>query len=434
MSRYQRKEKLQYSYIMFSDLSQSPLSKNLQRLFQLRSIAIVAQCLTFAIVYWTIDIVIPWAHMISVVTVLALLNLLTWIRLHRKWPVSHLEFFLQLLIDVLALSSLLYFSGGSTNPFISLYLLPLTIAAATLPWRYTWVMAIITIACYTLLLFNYVPLPHDHNKHLIEFALHVSGMWLAFVLSTVIIAWFVVKMSASIRERDQDLAKAREHALRNEQIIALGTLAAGAAHELGTPLSTMAVVTGELQQEYIHDSEFQNNISILRNQIAHCKQTLTQLLAKAGQTRAEHGSELPVDEFLRQILDKWKLIRPSVKFTYHSTGAQPVPRIMDNQLLSQSILNLLNNAADASSKCIEIKSNWDNLVLHFEIIDSGQGLSAEALQRAGEAFFSSKAPGQGFGIGLFLANANIERFGGSVRLFNLENGGACTQVVLPLIE
>lgn len=434
MSRYQRKEKLQYPFIMFSDLSQSPLSKNLQRLFQLRSIAIVAQCLTFAIVYWTIDIVIPWAHMISVVTVLALLNLLTWIRLHRKWPVSHLEFFLQLLIDVLALSSLLYFSGGSTNPFISLYLLPLTIAAATLPWRYTWVMAIITIACYTLLLFNYVPLPHDHNKHLIEFALHVSGMWLAFVLSTVIIAWFVVKMSASIRERDQDLAKAREHALRNEQIIALGTLAAGAAHELGTPLSTMAVVTGELQQEYIHDSEFQNNIRILRDQIAHCKQTLTQLLAKAGQTRAEHGSELPVDEFLRQILDKWKLIRPSVKFTYQNTGTQPTPRIMDNQLLSQSILNLLNNAADASSKCIEIKSNWDNLVLHLEIIDGGQGLSAEALQRAGEAFFSSKAPGQGFGIGLFLANANIERFGGSVRLFNLENGGACTQVVLPLIE
>ena len=418
---------------MFSDLSQSPLSKNLQRLFLLRNISIIGQCLTLGIVYWTIDIIIPWTPMISVIALLALLNLLTWIRMHRKWPVSHLEFFLQLLIDVLALSTLLYFSGGSTNPFISLYLLPLTIAAATLPWRYTWVMAVITIACYTLLLFNYIPLPHDHSNHLIEFALHVSGMWLAFVLSTVIIAWFVVKMSASIRERDQDLAKAREQALRNEQIIALGTLAAGAAHELGTPLSTMAVVTRELQQEYTQDHEFQNNICILRNQITHCKQTLTQLLAKAGQTRTEHGSELPVDEFLHQILDKWKLIRPSVQFTYQSTDIQPVPKIMDNQLLNQSILNLLNNAADASSKCIEIKSKWYNSLLHLEIIDDGEGLSAEAMQRAGEAFFSSKTPGQGFGIGLFLANANIERFGGSVRLFNLENGGACTQVVLPLL-
>lgn len=418
---------------MFSDLSQSPLSKNLYRLFLLRNIAIIAQCLTFAIVYWTIDIEIPWAEMIVVVVLLASLNLLTWIRLRRKWPVSHLEFFVQLLIDVLALSALLFFSGGSTNPFISLYLLPLTIAAATLPWRYTWSMAIITIACYTLLLFNYVPLPHDHNKHLIEFALHVSGMWLAFVLSTVIIAWFVVRMSASIRERDQDLAKAREHALRNEQIIALGTLAAGAAHELGTPLSTMAVITGELQQEYRDDAEFQNNIHILRDQITHCKQTLTHLLAKAGQSRTEQGSELPVDEFLRQVLDKWKLIRPSVKFTYQATGADPIPKIMDSQLLSQSLLNLLNNAADASSECVTIHSNWDQQVLNLDIIDDGKGLSPEALQRAGEAFFSSKAPGQGFGIGLFLANANIERYGGSVRLFNLENGGACTQVVLPLI-
>ncbi len=418
---------------MFSDLSQSPLSKNLQRLFWLRNIAIIAQCTLLGLVYWTIEIVIPWTELITIVTVLSFINLLTWVRLHRKWPISHIEFFLQLLIDVLALSSLLYFSGGSTNPFISLYLLPLTIAAAALPWRYTWVMAVITIACYTLLLFNYVPLPHDHSNHLIEFALHVSGMWLAFVLSTVIIAWFVVKMSSSIRERDQDLAKAREHALRNEQIIALGTLAAGAAHELGTPLSTMAVVTRELQQEYAQDSEFQNNIRILRDQISHCKQTLTQLLAKAGQNRTEHGSQLPVDEFLAQILDKWKLIRPSVSFTYQSSDFQPIPHIMDNQLLSQSILNLLNNAADASSKCIEIKSNWDNKILHLEIIDDGEGLTAEAMQRAGEAFFSSKKPGQGFGIGLFLANANIERFGGSVRLFNLEKGGACTQVILPLI-
>lgn len=294
-------------------------------------------------------------------------------------------------------------------------------------------MAIVTIACYSILLFFYIPLPHNHENHLIEFALHVSGMWLAFVLSTVIIAWFVVRMSSSIRDRDRDLAKAREHALRNEQIIALGTLAAGAAHELGTPLSTMAVITGELQQEYTQDHEFQNNIHILKDQIAHCKQTLTHLLAKVGQARTEQGSELPVDEFLGQILDKWKLIRPSIKFTYGSSGIQPVPKIMDNQLLSQSLLNLLNNAADASIQCIDIKSSWTAQKLQLDIIDDGEGLSSEAMERAGEAFFSTKKPGQGFGIGLFLANANIERFGGSVRLFNLEQGGACTQVVLPLI-
>lgn len=418
---------------MFSALSQSPLKKNLQRLFLLRNISITIQCLTIALVYWAIDIALPWTALILVVAILATLNLATWIRLYRNWPVSNLEFFIQLLIDVFALSALLYFSGGSTNPFISLFLLPLTIAATALPWRFTWAMAAITVGCYTLLLFNYVPLPHDHSKHLVEFNLHVSGMWFTFVLSTVIIAWFVVKMSISIRDRDKDLALAREQALRNEQIIALGTQAASAAHELGTPLSTMAIVSTELQQEYTDDAEFQNNIRILRDQITHCKQTLTQLLAKAGQDRTEDGSCQSVDYFLQQILDKWQLIRPSVKFTYNCHGTKPAPQIMSTQLLNQSLLNLLNNAADASSTCVDISSHWDSTALHLEIIDDGEGLTAEATQRAGEAFFTSKTPGQGFGIGLFLANANIERFGGSVHLFNHPDGGACTHVTLPLI-
>lgn len=418
---------------MFSDLSQSPLSKNLQRLFLLRNIVIAAQCMTFALAYWVLEMQLQWTEMVAVTALLAVLNLATWLRLRRNWPVSSIEFFAQLLIDVFALSALLYFSGGSTNPFISLYLLPLTIAAAALPWAYTWLMAAITISCYTLLLFYYVPLPHDHEEHISEFNLHVSGMWLAFVLSTVLIAWFVVKMGISIRERDKDLALAREQALRNEQIIALGTLAAGAAHELGTPLATMAIVTGELQNDYTDNSEFQNSIRILRDQITHCKHTLTQLLADAGQARAEDGSGQAADHFLSQVLDKWQLMRPSVKFTYQGKGVQPAPQILNTQLLSQSILNLLNNAADASLKHIEIEANWNDHELQLEILDYGEGLTGEAAQRAGEAFFTSKAPGQGFGIGLFLANANIERFGGSVRLTNRE-GGACTKVILPLIR
>ena len=423
---------------MFNIFHQSPLGKNLQRLFLLRSIAIVVECILFSLVYSVIELDVPWTEMTIVVVILTIFNFFTWIRLHHTFPVSNPELFAQLLVDIFALTALLYFSGGSTNPFISLYLLPLTIAAAILPWRYTWAIAGITITCYTILLFEYIPLPHDHSDdhstHVMEFNLHVSGMWLTFVLSTVLIAWFVVKMSVSIRERDNDLAQAREQALRNEQIIALGTLAAGAAHELGTPLSTMAVIAGELQQEYLQNEEFQNNISILRSQIAHCKQTLTQLLANAGQARTEDGNSQSVDYFLKQVLDKWQLIRPSTKFSYQWHGVQPAPLIMNTQLLSQSILNLLNNAADASIDQVRIKSQWDQHTLDLEIHDDGEGLTGEAAQRAGEAFFTTKAPGQGFGIGLFLANANIERFGGNVRLFNHPEGGACIHVTLPLIS
>lgn len=417
---------------MFNDLSQTPLSKNLQRLLLLRTIAIIVQCVTFASVHWILEMPLPWTEMSTVVIFLAAVSIATWVRLQRNWPVSNIEFFAQILIDVLALGALLYFSGGSTNPFVSLYLLPLTITAAALPWAYTWVMAAITISCYSFLLFYYVPLPHDHSEHMSEFNLHVSGMWLAFVLSTVLIAWFVVKMGISIRERDKDLSRAREQAMRDEQLIALGTMAAGAAHELGTPLSTMAVVSGELQKEHAGNRELQNSIRILRDQITQCKHTLTQLLADTGQTRAEDANGQTVDRFLREILDKWKLMRPTTDFTYHCNGKQPAPQILNTQPIGQSILNLLNNAADASTKNIEIKSDWDNKELRLEILDFGKGLNEEAAQRAGQAFFTSK-PGHGFGIGLFLANANIERFGGSVRLTNREKGGACTLVKLPLI-
>ena len=417
---------------MFSDFSKTPLNKNLQRLFFLRSIAIVVQCLIFATAHWILEIPLPWTEMVAVVAFLTILNFATWIRLRQNWPVSDIEFFAQILIDVFALGALLYFSGGSTNPFVSLYLLPLTITAAALPWVYTWIMAVITIACYSWLLFYYVPLPHDHNEHMSEFNLHVSGMWLAFVLSTVLIAWFVVKMGTSIRERDKELSQAREQALRDEQLIALGTMAAGAAHELGTPLATMAVVSREIQNDHADNQELQKNMGILRDQITQCKRTLTQLLADAGQTRTEDASGQTVDCFLQEILDKWKLMRPTVKFTYSCNGTHPAPKIINTQSLGQSILNLLNNAADASIENIEISSDWNTKELYLEILDFGKGLSEETVQRAGQAFYTSKK-GHGFGIGLFLANANIERYGGSVRLTNREEGGACTQVILPLI-
>ncbi len=423
---------------IISNLHQTPLSNNLNRLFLLRNIAIFTQIIIFSLVYYLIELDLPWKNIMITIGVLLAINFLTLIRLQYQWPVINPEFFFQLLIDIGALTVLLYFSGGSTNPFVSLYLIPLIIAATVLPWHYTWIMATASIICYTLLLFYYVPLPHnhtdDHSRHMFEFNLHVAGMWLTFVLSTLLITGFIVKMSTSIRDRDKELAKSRERSLQNEQIIALGTLAAGAAHELGTPLSTMAIIAHELKQDYPDDSEFQHNMQILRDQIELCKQTLTQLLANAGQARAEEANGEPVDHFLKKVIDKWQLIRPSVKFTYQCKGVRPAPLIMNTQLLSQSILNLLNNAADASVDQVNVNSDWDHDLLHLEILDDGEGLNSEVMERAGEAFFTNKGPGKGFGIGLFLANTNIERFGGSVRLFNRPEGGACTHVTLPIMQ
>jgi two-component system, sensor histidine kinase RegB len=192
--------------------------------------------------------------------------------------------------DVLLLTILLYYSGGSTNPFALLYLTPLTLTAAALSWRYTWTLLALTVACYSGLLAYYMPLYHSHQgveQHVLDdFKLHVVGTWLGFLLSGVLIAYFAVRMRETLREHDQLRATIRERELQHDRVLSLGTFAAGAAHELGTPLSTIAVISKELQ----HDKHDVRQLQILRAQVERCKEILASLSAAVGQTRAEGAS------------------------------------------------------------------------------------------------------------------------------------------------
>lgn len=425
----------------------------LRRMLFLRAAAILAQCVTLILVQRYLSPDFAWAPMFGAVGFLALTSLLTWWRLSFDLPVGNLELFLQLSVDVMVLTVLLYYGGGSTNPFVSIYLLPLVIAAATLPRRYTWGMAALTLACYSMLMVWYVPLPGshaqhapaamqqmDHTHHHMEnmpaavpptaplgdsFNTHVLGMWLGFVISAVVVAYFVVEMARAVRIRDAQLNRVREETLRNERIVALGTLAAGAAHELGTPLSTMSVVIGEMRSE-CPSPEQQDNLVILDEQVRNCKRILDSLLSQAQ----ENGSELSLEEFIRNVLDEWQLLRPTVHYRFQVSGLQPSPRLRSDPALRSALLNLLNNAADASPDEMDILLRWDDANAMLEIRDHGPGLTAEAAARAGSAFFTTKQEGRG--LGLFLANATLERLGGSVRLSNREGGGATTEVILPL--
>ena len=183
-------------------LNLSSNAVNLRRLLVLRNIAVLGQMLMLLLVVYGLGLDLPARAIGGAIALLALLNLLTWLRLQRTWPVTDAELFAQLLLDVLALTVMLYFSGGSTNPFVLVYLLPITLTAAALPGFYTWIMAAITVACYSLLMTAYRPLPHVYTQHGSDFDLHVLGMWLAFVMSAGLIAYFVVKMSQTLRDRD----------------------------------------------------------------------------------------------------------------------------------------------------------------------------------------------------------------------------------------
>jgi len=411
--------------VMFPDTS-----ANLRRLLVLRSIAIAGQALAITVAVAVYDTPLPVAAMAGVIALLALLNVRTWLRLRKALPVGEGELFAELLADVAALTALLYLSGGSTNPFVSLYLLPLSIAAIALPPRYAWTMAVLTMACYSALMFYYRPLGDMHDMHGNAFNLHLLGMWVNFLVSAILIAAFVASMSMSIRARDRQLAAARERALRDEQVLALGTFAAGAAHELGTPLSTIAVLTRELERDHSAVPRLAEDLTLLRAQVDNCKRIITELTAAAGQARAGDAAPQGIEDFLKGVLERWSLIRPQVRPRILLAGADPAPLIVGEETVRQTLINILNNAADASPQDVAVEVRWDARDLIIEVRDRGPGVSEDAVARAGRGLFSTKSEGQG--IGLLLANATIERLGGSVTLFNRDGGGGCTRVQLPL--
>lgn len=407
--------------------SSSSAAINLRRLLAVRAITVAGLVLTLWFAVVRLGMALPAMTLLLVMAVMVGLSLATLWRLGWSRPVGEGEMFVQLLADVAALTAVLYYTGGSTNPFVTLYLLPLAMTAAALPGALVWWMAAITVACYTLLLAWHVPLPHAEHAHGAEFGIHVAGMWLGFLLSAGLIAAFASRMSSTLRERDRMLAAMREAELRNERVLALGTLAAGAAHELGTPLATMAVLAKDFEPGRGIDAD---RLGILRDQIARCKEILSSLSAAAGQVRAEAGASRPLDAWLTEIVARWRSTRPGVVAGLQLDGAGPAPRIVSEQTLAQAITNILNNAADASPLQVEIAGRWSADELVLDIADRGPGLAPELAGHAGQSIFTTKS--EGLGLGLFLAYTTLSRLGGDVRLMNRDGGGVICRLTLPL--
>ncbi len=403
----------------------SATRQNLWRLTFIRILVLAAQAGSVGVAYWTELLPLPWLALCITLGCSMVLCLLTAVRLRTSWPVTELEYAVQLACDLLIHSALLYFSGGSTNPFVSYYLVPLTIAAVTLPWLYSLILTGIALTAYTLLLVQFYPLetfPMSREK------MQIYGMWLSFALAAAVITFFAAKMAEELRRQEELRAVRREEGLRDQQLLAVATQAAGAAHELGTPLATMSVLIKEMRQDH-SDPALQDDLSVLQDQVKLCKDTLQQLVRAAEANRRLAVEDQEVTFWLDEALNRWHLMRPEASYRFHQLGLGSIPRLAPPPDLTQALLNLLNNAADACPEGLEVRLDWDAQDIVISIRDHGPGVPLAIAEQIGKPFFTTK--GKGFGLGLFLSKASVTRAGGSVKLYSHEEGGTLTELRLP---
>lgn len=405
----------------------------LRRLVQSRWPVLAAMFLLVLFAPGLLDIPVPPAPLLAVLGVALGINLVVHWRQQRAATANANELFSQLLIDICTLSALVFFSGGATNPLISLLLPSVAIAALTLPAGYVLGIGLTAVSAYSLLMLFYIPLPMPDASRATR--LHLVGMWLTFVVSATMIAWFVVRMTQLIRQRDAELAAAREQALRDERVMAMGTLAAGAAHELGTPLGTMALVAGELAHDFAGNPALpqtaRDDIELLRQQIGICKQIITGLSRRAGAERLENSPMLPLDQWLDALRQHWHAIRPQASSRLELTGQGRPPEILADPRLEQAVLNLLNNAATASPHApLALGLDWSASHWQLVIRDFGPGFPEEVLRHFGQTTFTPHEKGSG--IGLMLTRSAVEQLGGHLVLSNPDGGGALARIELPL--
>ena len=406
--------------------------KNLHQLIQLRWIAVVGQIFTIEVAYYTLNLPLPVSEMLMVVGCLAIFNVVSLLRWRTGRGVRNVELFLALLVDVAVLTVQLYLSGGSSNPFVFLYLLQIAVGAMLLRGGYIWTIVLVTTVCFFVLSSHSVHLPVAHDPIRGLASPYVMGLLVCFVLNAILIVVFITRIARNLRQRDARLAAARQRATEEEHVVRMGLLASGAAHELGTPLSTMAVILGDWKREpsLARDAVLREEIAEMQIQVQRCKTIVSGILMSAGEARGEASAETTVCEFLDSLAEEWKRTRFVDTFVYDNQFGADSPMVSD-ATLEQMVFNVLDNARDSSPHWVALTAERSDSALVITVTDRGPGFSPQVLTQFGKPYQSTKGR-PGGGLGLFLAMNVARTLGGSVKAHNQAQGGAVVTISLPL--
>lgn len=408
-----------------------PVKTPLGYILLLRAASIVIQAALVVFVNVVLDYQLPWQAISTIILAEALFNGISYWFLPRVKPDAPWVLAGHLTADIIFLTALLYFSGGATNAFVSLLLIPIAIAAVTLPVFYMLVIALQAVAVYSVLLWL-MPMHVMHGN----MQGHFIGMWINFLFSAVVVLFVVSKMAKAISDKTLEIARYREKQLKQEQIIALGVASAQVTHDLATPIASIGLLVDELEEfSQGHDEQL---MSDLKGQVSRCRDKLHQFRLHSQEIKRGQTYQLTAQELVSQLKQTCLLNYPEIKFNFSlQPSVEKSAFVLTDGGLIPALINIVDNAVNATLKnkqdtiSIKAEHNAGQLILIIE--DSGQGFSREAIKHKGLYKQNSET---GLGVALLLSNATIERLGGKIMLVNQDNEslGACVNIVLPLIE
>jgi len=406
-------------------------------LVRLRWLAIAGQLAIVALAGLVLRVSLPLPLIAALISITALSNLALTAWLRKSEPSAYALAGV-LLLDVLTLTGLLLSAGGASNPFSVFYLVHVALAALLLAPRPAWLVAALTSLAFGSLfvLPSHAIDPHAMHMHHGASSMHLQGMWLAYSLAAGFVVHFVSRVASALSAREHELFELQRSAVRHEKLASLSTLAAGAAHELGTPLATIALVAKELERGLEAGrsaDELVPDARLIRQEVERCREILQQMAARAGEDAGEMLAAISVQGMQRDLSEALGPRAAQLSFEHEGELSEIVA---PKRLLVQVLANLVRNAFDAQADVgktepVRLVTRLEAEQAAFEIFDRGPGIPTDAQGRVGEPFFTTKAPGRGLGLGVFLARAFAEKMGGELTLDERPGGGTVARLTVP---
>ena len=409
----------------------------LDTILRLRWLAALGQLAAVFIVAQGLEFDLPVVPCLTIIGLSALLNVALQIAFNPMQRLEPVYAAALLALNIVELAALLFFTGGLQNPFSFLFLAPVLISATALPVRLTIALGVLAVACASLLFFFYLPLPWDLDEPLALPPIYLLGVWLSIVLAIGVTSLYAFQVTEEARKLSDALAATELVLTREQHLTQLDGLAAAAAHELGTPLSTIFLISRELEQGVPDDSPLAGDIRSLREQAQRCRD----ILAKITQLSATGApfDRMKVSTLIEEIVAPHRDFGVAIKVRIAVAGASE-PVGTRNPAILYGVGNILENAVDFARATVEVNAWWNSEIIEIVISDDGPGFAPDIIKRIGEPYLSrrkgvdeTQSPARGLGLGVFIARTLLERTGAKVSFTNrvFPDHGAVVQIAWP---